>query len=93
MSGYFEEHLLQYFQKLYDISEFSEWESWILYFLKGITIRAQRMKTQAQRIYELYREVGNEEPFLHPVSLKKKKILTETSQGLFVFEPLFEAIR
>ena len=93
LSGYFEDHLLHYFRKLFDISETADWESWILYFLKGITIRSQRMKTQAERLYELYLKVGHEELFIHPVSLKKKKILTEHSKGLFIFEPLFEAIR
>lgn len=93
LSGYFEDHLLQYFQKLYAISEENDWESWILYFLKGVAIRSQRLKTQAEGLDALYLKVSQEDPFIHPVSLKKKKILTENSKGLFVFEALFDAIR
>jgi len=37
--------------------------------------------------------VGLDDSFIHPVSLRKKKILTENSKGLFIFEALFEAIR
>jgi Fic family protein len=93
LSSYFQDHLLQYVQKLYDISESGDWESWILYFLKGITVRSQRMSAQAKRLYELYLEVGRVDPFRHPVCLRKKKNLTEKSKGFFVFESLFDAIR
>lgn len=93
LSAYFEDHLLQYFQKLYNISEINDWEDWILYFLKGVIVRSERMKSQVEKLYELYLMVGEEEPFLHPISLKKRKILIEHSERLFVFEPLFEAIR
>jgi len=93
LSAYFEDHLLQYLQKLFDISESNDWESWILYFLKGVSLRSQRMKTQAQRLYELFLKVGREALFVQPISLKKKKLLTEHSKGFFIFEPLFDAIR
>jgi cell filamentation protein, protein adenylyltransferase len=93
LSDYFQDHLLQYVQKLYDISESGDWESWILYFLKGIVVRSQRMHSQVKRLYKLYLEVGEDEPFLHPVYPRKKKNFTEKSKGVFVFEPLFDAIR
>lgn len=93
ISPYIEKHLLQYLQKLFDISEKNDWESWIVYFLKGIAQRSDRMRGQVERLNELYSKVKQEEPFVHPVSFTKKKILTENPKGLFVFEALFEAIR
>jgi len=93
MSPYFEAHQIQYFQKLFNLSEESDWESWILYFLKGISIRAQRMEGQVRRIRTLYSKVGQEEPFIHPLSLKKRKNLTEHPKGVYSFDPLFEAVR
>jgi len=93
LSVYFEAHKLQYFQKLFDISEENAWEEWIAYFLKGIEDRSKTMKAQSIRLYDLYQETGDKELFLHPVSLKKRKALAEQSKGLFVFEPLFDAIR
>lgn len=93
MSAYFETHKLQYMQKLFDISEKGAWESWVVYFLKGIEDRSDRMRAQADRLSKLYWKIGEEEPFVHPVSLKKKKSLTENPKGLFVFEALFKAIR
>ncbi len=93
LSSYFQDHLLQYVQKLYDISESGDWESWILYFLKGIAVRSQRMHAQVKRLYILYLEVGSRDPFIHPVCLRKKKNLTGKSRGVFVFKALFDAIR
>lgn len=36
LSSYFEKNRLQYFRKLFNISEMNAWEDWIEYFLKGI---------------------------------------------------------
>lgn len=36
MSAYFHRHRLQYFAKLFQISEANDWEGWIRFFLKGI---------------------------------------------------------
>lgn len=44
MSHYFEKHRLKYFQKLFDISEKGDWESWIEFFLKGVIVESKRLK-------------------------------------------------
>ncbi len=36
LSSYFERNRLQYFRKLFAISEKRAWEDWIIYFLKGV---------------------------------------------------------
>ncbi|MBS0624589.1 MAG: Fic family protein [Verrucomicrobia bacterium] len=41
LSRYIRAHRLAYYQKLYDISEESEWEEWILFFLRGIKEEAE----------------------------------------------------
>jgi Fic family protein len=93
LSSYFQEHRSHYVQKLFNISEKNDWESWILFFLKGVTIQSQKMNSQAKRLYELYLKVGKEEPFIHPVALRKKKHLTRNSKGIFIFDPLFEIVQ
>lgn len=45
LSSYFEKHRLQYFQKLFDISENNDWESWVVYFLKGVIEQSREIET------------------------------------------------
>ena len=99
LSDYFESKRARYNQKLFSISEENDWEGWILYFLEGVIEQAIYLKSQAEKLKQLYLNVKQPELFLHPVRnsrsaiLQKKKILIEHPKGLFWFEPLFEAIR
>lgn len=44
MSSYFEKNRLQYFRKLFNISEKDAWEDWIAYFLKGVIDNTQILR-------------------------------------------------
>lgn len=85
LSSYFEQHRLQYFQKLFDVSETQSWEEWIQFFLKGVKEQSLRLKSQAEQIHQLYDELSSktsprqalclfEDAFFQ---LTKKKILTK----------------
>ena len=101
LSRYFEEHRASYFQKLFQITENNAWEEWVIYFLNGIAIQSGRHKTQAEKILALSSELPAAALplFEHPVqrtknrSLLKKKILTESPKGLYLFEPLFKIVQ
>ena len=42
LSAYFEDHRLDYFRKLFYISEHDAWEDWIQYFLKGVIEQSKK---------------------------------------------------
>ncbi len=101
LSHYFEENRLDYFRKLFNISEKNAWENWIVYFLKGVALQACRLKKQAEEIEVLYgtvaEEIGEKKAlrlFKEPLALKDFADLksVKLDQGLYSFEPLFRII-
>lgn len=78
MSRYFKRHRVRYFQTLYLTTEKNQWEGWIQFFLKGISIEAKKIQLLLEKIERLYVELQKEalpqkildSLFLHPVFLK-----------------------
>jgi cell filamentation protein, protein adenylyltransferase len=92
LSRYFEDHRLEYFRKLFNISEKNAWENWIVYFLKGVAEQSLRLQEQAEKFQELYRKLSAELGEKKAVELFKKPIQSKR-KGLVLFEPLFKIIR
>ncbi|MES2273856.1 MAG: Fic family protein [Chlamydiota bacterium] len=106
LSGYFERHRLEYFRKLFHISEKGEWEEWICYFLEGVIQEANQLKIEAEEIGLLYGAISKELDskqalglFRNPARKKgpakwvKKKILIEESSEVYLFEPLLQIVQ
>jgi len=59
LSAFFEAHRLDYYDRLLAVSQRGEWESWLLFFLKGISSQALDAITRIERLGQLrtaYRE-------------------------------------
>ena len=65
MSRYFRRHRLSYFQNLYKTTEENQWESWIVFFMKGVVIETKRMRRLLKETEDLYEE-------MHSVGAPKK---------------------
>ena len=57
VSGYFQEHQLQYYTRLQAISQDDDWEGWISFFLEGIYYQSERNSEKATRIIHLYNKM------------------------------------
>ena len=55
LSLYFKQHRKRYYELLGAIRRSGDWESWLDYFLEGVTATAQQAVATAQRILELFR--------------------------------------
>ncbi len=64
ISRYFLKHRLQYFYKLFKTTEENKWESWIAFFLKGMSIEMRKILRVFKRINSLYHEVKEKLPEL-----------------------------
>lgn len=53
LSAYFERHREQYYDLLRGVSEDEDWESWVLFFLRGISLQAQEASRLAKRLQDL----------------------------------------
>jgi Fic family protein len=59
LSAFFEAHQLDYYDRLLAVSQRGEWESWLLFFLKGISSQSLDAITRIERLGQLrttYRE-------------------------------------
>ena len=68
MSSYFRRHRLRYFQNLYKTTEENQWESWIVFFMKGIVVETKRMRRlfkETGKLYEEMRDVGTTQKILN----------------------------
>lgn len=74
MSSYFLLHRLQYFQNLFKTTEQHRWESWIVFFLKGMNIEMKKNLKFFKKILALYQDMRKNLPLI------KKETL------LFLFE-------
>jgi hypothetical protein len=108
LSEYFEAHRLEYFQKLFRISEKNQWEEWIAFFLKGVisqTNRNHKRFGRLQNLWNVVAKMGNEQTarmlFHQPLILKnridqkqiKEKFLIAQGVEFDLFEPLIRAMR
>jgi Fic family protein len=108
LSEYFEAHRIDYFQKLFWISEKRKWEEWIAYFLKGVISQAQKTRARLLVMKNLFKQVEilagfetAENLFRQPLILKKsaskklikQKILIAQGQEHYLLAPLVRAMR
>lgn len=56
ISGYFEEHREEYKEALRLVSKENNWEQWIQFFLKAITVQAKKNLDIAESIKKLYEQ-------------------------------------
>jgi Fic family protein len=107
MSAYFEKHRLEYFQKLFWISDKNAWEGWINFFLKGVIEQTQQTRAQFISLQQLWHRVArftNEQtaarlfhqPFMKKQTcsqpLIRRKMLVPDEKGYYLFQPLITLI-
>jgi Fic family protein len=59
LSAYFERHRGAYYDHLLAVSQNGEWEGWLLFFLRGVSVEARDASLRAGKLFELretYRE-------------------------------------
>jgi Fic family protein len=59
LSAYFERHRGAYYDHLLAVSQKGEWEEWLLFFLRGVSVEARDASRRAGKLFELretYRE-------------------------------------
>ena len=54
LSAYFEATREEYYGRLLGVSERGEWEEWLTYFLRGVTLQSEDAVTRIQRIDDLF---------------------------------------
>ncbi len=54
LSEYLEEHREEYYQRLSNISQEGDWNGWIAFFLKAITVQAKQNSERVKAIMALY---------------------------------------
>lgn len=54
LSWYLERHRKEYYERLRNISEMNDWESWIVYFLTAVIEQAKENIAKAKEILDLY---------------------------------------
>jgi len=60
ISEYLEAHRNEYYDRLLGVSESNDWQSWIEYFLKAVTVQSENNIQKAQEIIGLYNELKEE---------------------------------
>jgi Fic family protein len=59
LSAYFERHRVAYYDHLLAITQKGEWEEWLLFFFRGVSVEARDASLRAGKLFELretYRE-------------------------------------
>ena len=72
MSSYFRRNYDAYYDRLFGISEKKDWESWIIYFLKGVIEQGKRTCKRAERLLELEKQWAEELLNILPPQLHRK---------------------
>jgi Fic family protein len=84
LSAYFNLHRQQYYDQLLNVSQNSDWRSWILFFLDGIRQLSQEASVKARKLIDIY------DRYIHKYSgvtfqvaelLFKKPIFTRTQMA------------
>lgn len=57
LSEFFEEHRREYYDLLLGVSERGDWENWIAFFLRGLSVQAGRAQDAAKKILELHQRI------------------------------------
>jgi Fic family protein len=57
ISEYFEQHKAEYYFNLRLVDENQDWNAWIVYFIKSITVQAIDTKNKVDRMLILYKEI------------------------------------
>lgn len=57
LSEFFEEHRQDYYDLLRGVSERGDWESWLAFFLRGISIQAHKAQETCQNVLNLHEEL------------------------------------
>lgn len=57
LSEYLEAHRDEYYRRLKSISQDGDWNGWIIFFLKAVTLQAKQNSTRVNSIMELYEEI------------------------------------
>ncbi|MBI2051619.1 Fic family protein [Candidatus Roizmanbacteria bacterium] len=57
LSEFFEEHRRDYYDLLNGVSEKDDWENWLVFFLRGLNIQAQKTQETCQDILNLHEEL------------------------------------
>jgi len=64
ISEYFDENRDEYVDRLRAITEKKDWEHWIRFFLKAVSVQAQRNAEKAGQVVDLYNEMREKIPTL-----------------------------
>ncbi len=56
LSAYFERDRSTYYDQLFHVSATGDWESWIVYFLRGVTEQARDAQTRVRRVRDLHEQ-------------------------------------
>ena len=56
LSLYFKQHRANYYQHLQQVRQSGDWETWLMFFLRGITETAEQAVATANRISTLFKE-------------------------------------
>lgn len=57
LSEYLESHREEYYQRLKAISQDDDWNGWILFFLRAVTVQAKQNSIRVRSIMALYEEI------------------------------------
>jgi Fic family protein len=74
LSSFFEKHRDEYYSRLLAVSQKTDWQAWLEFFLRGIVVQAQNAISKAKKILELYGEYQR--------NLSSTKKIPETSPRL-----------
>lgn len=72
MCGYFRRHYNAYYNYLFEISKKKDWESWIIFFLKGVIQHGKGICRRAKKILELEKQWVEELLNILPPQIRRK---------------------
>ncbi len=65
LSEFFEEHRQEYYDLLRGVSERADWESWLIFFLRGLDIQARKTQETCRNILDLHAALKETMPRLN----------------------------
>ncbi len=83
LSAYFERDRSAYYDQLFRVSESGDWESWIVYFLRGVAEQAQDAQVRVRRVREL-QEQKRQVLLMRRESANALRLLDEVFARVFV---------
>ncbi len=60
LSEFFEENRQEYYDLLRGVSEKGDWESWIVFFLNGLDLQAEKAQEISRKILDLHQKVDDQ---------------------------------